>query len=258
MLILVPQPPSDAVRHNLLLPHAQGARLVYCGGNLGAVWAGVRHWLKATIGSHLRPPCVIPPGGSSPVGCLGYVNAALELADQIKAGELPQPDDIFVPVGSNGTMAGLLVGLKLAGLESRVVGVRASDRLPISPRGVARLANRCWALLQSYAHDLPGGEVDPRHIVLWQQYLGQGYAYPSREGHEAVRLMQEAEGIQLDEVYTAKTLAALIDASADPAFKERRVLFGNTFNSLPIEDLLPKGYDYHCLPESFHRIFEVK
>ena len=142
VLILVDQPLSDSVRRNLLLAHAQGAELVYAGGRLGATWAAARQWLRRTIRGQRRLSYLIRPGGSSALGCLGYVNAALELAEQIKAGELPLPDDIFVPVGSNGTIAGLEVGIRLAGLSIRVVGVCVSDRLPLSAQSVTLLANR--------------------------------------------------------------------------------------------------------------------
>ena len=73
-----------------------------------------------------------------------------------------------------------------------------------------------------------------------------------------MRLMSEQEGIQLDEVYTGKTLSALIDAAQHPIFRERRVLFWNTFNSLPLSDLLPDGYDHRRLPRGFHYLFEER
>ena len=258
VLILVHQPVSDGVLQKLLLAQDQGAELVYARGRPGAVWAAVRRWLADTIRSRGRSPYVIPPGGSSPRGCLGYVNAALELAAQIRAGELSQPDYILVPVGSSGTMSGLEVGLRLAGLETRVVGVCVTDRLTVSARTVAMLANRCWSLLQRYVPSLPLCHVFPRQVMVWHEYLGKGYAYPTPGGQQAVRLMFDQEVIQLDEVYTGKTLAALIDAAKDPVFRERRILFWNTFNSLPLDGLLPHRYDYQRLPRRFHRSFEVE
>ena len=66
--------------------------------------------------------------------------AAYELADQVRAGLLPEPSSLYVPVGTGGTQAGLVVGLRLAGLRTRVVGVLVSDILPPSPAGVARAA----------------------------------------------------------------------------------------------------------------------
>ena len=57
-------------------------------------------------------------GGSSPLGSVGYVKAVLELKSQIEADILPEPRFIFVPVGTCGTIAGLIVGVRLAGLRS--------------------------------------------------------------------------------------------------------------------------------------------
>ena len=255
VVVMVHQPLSDEARRNLLLAHSQGARLVFGGGHNGARRAGVRSWLRYAMLDR-RPPYLVMPGGSTPRGCLGYVSAALELADQIRAGEAPQPDDIIVSVGSNGTMAGLLVGLGLAGLESRVIGVRVSDQLPTNPRAVAGLADRCRTLLGRYLDTLPKLRIDPADVTIWDGFLGRGYAHPTSEGLRAVGTMAEQEGIGLDDVYTGKTLAALIAAAEDPEFRKRRVLFWNTFNSLPVSDLLPGGYDHQRLPRSFHRMFE--
>src|SRR5256885_1804915 len=59
-----------------------------------------------------RPHTVfVPLGGSTPLGTLGHVNAALELAEQVAAGALPEPAAVVVPLGSGGTAAGLLLGL---------------------------------------------------------------------------------------------------------------------------------------------------
>ena len=52
----------------------------------------------------------IPAGGSSPLGSVGYVKAVSELKSQIEEGILPEPRFIFVPVGTCGTMAGLVLG----------------------------------------------------------------------------------------------------------------------------------------------------
>ena len=82
----------------------------------------------------------MPPGGSSARGQLGFVSAGLELAEQVRAGELPEPAELYVAVGTGGTLAGLVAGLALAGLRTRVVGVLVTDILPPSPRKLARMA----------------------------------------------------------------------------------------------------------------------
>ena len=77
VLILVPQPVSESVRRNLLLMGSQGAELVYARGKTSATLAAVRLTLKHLVAGGGRPPYLILPGGSSPVGCLGYVSSAL-------------------------------------------------------------------------------------------------------------------------------------------------------------------------------------
>src|SRR5271157_1117178 len=66
---------------------------------------------------------LFPPGGSNLCGSLGYVEAAIELAQQVKRGDLPEPDYIVLAFGTAGTVAGLLAGTEFAGLKSKVVGV---------------------------------------------------------------------------------------------------------------------------------------
>ena len=74
------------------------------------------------------------PAVSSPIGNLGFVSAACELAEQVRAGVLPEPRRIFVPIGSGGTRRrASSVGSRLAGLRAPVVGVLVTDILPPSP-----------------------------------------------------------------------------------------------------------------------------
>jgi hypothetical protein len=87
-------------------------------------------------------PYFIGPGGSSPLGTLGYAAAALELAEQVHAGVLPEPAAIYVPLGSGGTAAGLLLGARLGGLASRVCAVRVRPCWP-TPRLGGGVVDQC-------------------------------------------------------------------------------------------------------------------
>src|SRR5215467_12070619 len=89
-----------------------------------------------------QPPYLLPAGGSSAVGALGYVEAALEIAAQVEAGALPEPAHAVVAVGTGGTAAGLALGFQLAGLRTRVVGIVVNDQLRLGPPVLARLARR--------------------------------------------------------------------------------------------------------------------
>ena len=171
----------------------------------------------------------ITPGGSSPIGCLGYVNAAFELKEQIEAGLLPEPKLIFVALGTCGTMAGLVVGARLAGLEARIIGVRVVDWIMGNARSVARLARRTMQLLET-GTELHGDErIDARDIEMWHRDFGDGYASPTEASLRAVEMMQEHEAIPLETTYTGKALAGLVHYVQEHRCEDQPILFWNTY-----------------------------
>ena len=171
----------------------------------------------------------ITPGGSSPIGCLGYVNAVFELKEQIDAGLLPEPKLIFVGLGTRGTMAGLVVGARLAGLEARIIGVRVVDWIMGNARSVTRLARRTMQLMET-GTELHGNErIDAREIEIWHRDFGDGYAIPTEASLRAVEMMQEHEAIPLETTYTGKTLAGLIHYVQEHRCENQPILFWNTY-----------------------------
>ncbi len=126
-----PQPVTAHVRNNCLAVAAAGAELHLAKGWMLPV-------ALATDNVRVRrhqvdlPTYFIPIGGSSPAGALGYVNAALEIDEQIRSGLLPEIDEVYVPVGTAGTLAGLVVGFRLTQRALRVVGVRVVDRVIVN------------------------------------------------------------------------------------------------------------------------------
>ena len=85
----------------------------------------------------------IPAGGSNELGAGGYVEAARELAAQVRAGVMPEPDLIVVALGTGGTAAGLLAGLALEGMRTRVLAVTVADPPWLVERLVRSLARKC-------------------------------------------------------------------------------------------------------------------
>ena len=163
-------------------------------------------------------PYVIPVGGSNALGALGYVESALEIAQQCEgAVEL---SSIVVASGSAGTHAGLAVGLEQLIPEAELIGVTVSrKRDEQKPKVVA--------LQQAIAREL---EVEATaDIVLWDDYFAPGYGTPSEEGGEAIKLLARLEGILLDPVYTGKAMAGLIDGINQNRFKDQGpILFIHT------------------------------
>lgn len=157
----------------------------------------------------LRLPYYLPAGGSSPVGTLGYVDAGLELAAQVRAGVLPEPALVVTAVGSAGTAAGLVLGLRLAGLSSRVVGVVVNDAFRLDDVVIARLANRTVDLLRDRGAEIDV-QVDAGDLDVTRRYLGETYGATTPESQRALEAAR-SDGLELEPVYTAKAFAAVRD-----------------------------------------------
>ncbi|MBE8858789.1 D-cysteine desulfhydrase [Enterobacter hormaechei] len=162
-------------------------------------------------------PYVIPVGGSNALGALGYVESALEIAQQCEGAVSLSS---VVASGSAGTHAGLAVGLEQLMPEVELIGVTVS-------RSVAEQKPKVVTLQQAVAEQL--ALQAKTEILLWDDYFAPGYGTPNDEGMEAVKLLARLEGILLDPVYTGKAMAGLIDGIARKRFKdEGPILFVHT------------------------------
>ena len=184
-------------------------------------------WLLARHADGLRPPYLLAPGGSSPVGVLGYVDAALEIAAQVRDGALPAPSHIVVAVSSGGTAAGMLLGLRLAGLRARVVAVLVNDTPKLGER-VLWLARRSERLLRDRGANLPPLDLSPGDVTVVREWLGPGYGHRTPAGERAREVAEERVHLELDPVYTAKAMAALLAMNAVGEFGDGPVLFLRT------------------------------
>ena len=163
-------------------------------------------------------PYVIPVGGSNALGALGYVESALEIAQQCEGAV--NISSVVVASGSAGTHAGLAVGLEHLMPESELIGVTVS-------RSVADQLPKVVNLQQAIAKELE--LTASAEILLWDDYFAPSYGVPNDEGMEAVKLLARLEGILLDPVYTGKAMAGLIDGISQKRFKdEGPILFIHT------------------------------
>lgn len=163
-------------------------------------------------------PYVIPVGGSNALGALGYVESALEIAQQCEGAV--NLSSVVVASGSAGTHAGLAVGLEHLLPETELIGVTVS-------RSVADQKTKVVALQQAVARELELSAA--AEITLWDEYFAPGYGTPNEEGMEAVKLLARLEGILLDPVYTGKAMAGLIDGISQKRFKDQGpILFIHT------------------------------
>ena len=210
--------------HDVSLATAARLREV---ARVSAARSPVTAMLRAGVRRLLRRVRWIPAGGSSPLGALGHAAAALELADQLAREHTPPPDTLVVPLGSGGTAAGLLVGLELAGLPTRVLGVRVVPRVVANRRRVLALARRAASLFGERA-GVTAPVIDETRFTLEETQYGGAYARETRASRTTQELVLAREGPALEGTYSAKALAAaLAHARAAPA---ERVLYWLTFD----------------------------
>ena len=227
---LIDQPVDDHVRAQLGRLERSGATLHFTRNKLRTAAAAPFLMLRNIRGGRL--PYYLPPGGSSPVGAVGYVEVGLELGAQVAAGEIPEPAHVVAPVGSGGTVAGLLLGLQLAGLNTGVVAVVVNDTLPLGSREIRDLAGRTETLLRRRGAKFDDVDLDSAELTVTREYLGPGYGYATAEGRAAQRVGTEY-GIPLDPVYTAKAFAGLLEIDAKSRGDDRPIVMLDTFGPRP-------------------------
>lgn len=226
VLALIDQPADAHVRAQLARLRRSGARLYFTRNKIRTFAAAPYLMARHMRGGRL--PYYLPPGGSSPIGALGYVEAGLELGAQVAAGDIPEPAHVVAAVGSGGTVAGLLLGLRLAGLRTGVVAVVVNDTLPLGRREIRDLAARTETLLRSRGATLPDRDLGAGALTVTREYLGPGYGFATAEGRAAQRVGAEL-GITLDPVYTAKTFAGLLEIDARSTADDGPIVLLDTF-----------------------------
>lgn len=170
-----------------------------------------------------RRPYLIPMGGSSALGALGYVVCMRELSEQIGTDADPV---IFTAVGSGGTIAGCTLGARLFMPGAEVIGISVAGMVSYTKRHAAEVANKAAELLEV---DISFSADD---IHIDDRYYGDRYAVPSAAGNAAIMLAAQTEALILDPVYTGKAMSGLIDmAKTGELDRGRSVVFVHTGGS---------------------------
>lgn len=188
---------------NLLLDRLLGATIHWCGERRrGEDIPAIAERLR----SEGRKPYVVPYGGSSALGALGFVAAARELAGQI-ASMRPKPSRIVFASSSGGTQAGLALGARLYGLDLSLTAIaidKAADEEVDPAERVRGIANEAAKLLGCKQAFRPGD------IKLRREYSGEGYGVVGESERRAIRLAAGYEGLLLDPVYTGRAFGAMV------------------------------------------------
>jgi D-cysteine desulfhydrase family pyridoxal phosphate-dependent enzyme len=163
-------------------------------------------------------PYLVPYGGSSPTGALGYAFAMKELVE-----EKLEADWIVFATSSGGTHAGLLLGQRVFGYKGKLLGVSVDESEEWLKDHVSELA-----LLTS---EKLGKRIEfaPDEVLANANYCSAGYGVLTEQGREAIRLFATYEGLLLDPVYTGRAAAGMIDLIRKGFFKkDETVLFLHT------------------------------
>jgi len=140
-----------------------------------------------------KTPYVIPVGGSNSIGSVGYVNAMLELDNQIKEMGIT-PDAIVFATSSGGTQSGLTLGAKMTGFKGEVLGI-SIDQVKTGPDAFPPVLTQITtATAERIGSDIRMTESD---FSLNCDYLGAGYAMPGDPEFNAIRDLSLHEGILL-------------------------------------------------------------
>ncbi len=248
--ILVPQPASPHAELNVRVALAQGLHAVAC-----PAWSLAPAYVASRWGGDAY---FIPLGGSNALGSLGFVDAAHELAAQVRAGDLPEPSMVVVAMGSGGTAAGLAVGFEQAGLGTRVLGVAVAPPTPVLRHMARRLAQKTAALA---GLPVSAGLRAAKRIDVEGKWIGRGYGHPTDEGRAAMDVAK-AEGLVLDTTYTAKAFACALElargeGTAASAERSGPILYWHTLSTAPLEGLLREGSAGTPLPGAVAKLLRT-
>jgi len=147
-----------------------------------------------------RKPFIIPIGGSSGLGSLGYVKAMEELSHQLQNKNV----QIILGVGSCGTFAGTILGAKIFLPESRVIGISVSRTAEAIKKRTKEIMLESMDIINCNIN------LDELLIECYDDYH-QEYGIITSDDEKAILDCANLEGILLDPIYTGKVMAGLID-----------------------------------------------
>jgi D-cysteine desulfhydrase len=165
-----------------------------------------------------KKPYLVPYGGSSPTGALGYAFAVEELVRQGIAA-----DWIVFGTSSGGTHAGFVLGQRLFGFKGKVLGISIDESKEWLKGNVSKLASSASEKLG------PRIEFAPADVLANDDYCRAGYGVLTSQERESISLFARHEGLLLDPVYTGRAAAGMLDLIRKGVLrKEETVLFWHT------------------------------
>ncbi len=232
--VLVDQPVTPAVQDKLRWHARIGTRIIraqdFQAVNRCAAQA------KAAHPGGAQRVYDIPWGGSSWLGASGFVGAGLELATQLADAGLPEPDRIYIACGTMGSTAGLAIGLRAAGLDTRIHAVCVTPPAVSSPQRFSELFAQIDTGLHATDPAFPLFDDPLTNVSLRSEFFDSPQTFSESQIQNALKCALARGGLQLDTTYTGRAMAILIADAQQDALADQNVVFWNTYNSRPFPD----------------------
>jgi D-cysteine desulfhydrase len=201
--VLRGEPPAT-MTGNTLITAWMGAEIRYVSADAYRQAHLVYEEIEEDLRSRGRVAYFIPEGGSTALGCWGYVTMMEELAKQ--AAELGLTfDSIFIAAGSGGSLAGLLAGKHAVGSSAQMVGINVYDVERDMPSIVESLLHQ---MSEDYGLSTRLAASD---VTCSNEYVGLGYGLATDDELQSYARIGRDEGILLDPVYTGKAFLGMRD-----------------------------------------------
>ena len=203
---------------NLLVDHLLGADITIVPGEDLEQLPPILEEKVEMLKQQGRKPYLMNPFGlpTLSLSAISYVNAVLELDAQLRAQD-KEADYLYLS-GVNITPAGLALGVKALGLETKVIGITSLRWSEDRPTDIARIAS---AASERLGLDIRFQSDD---IYNDDEYVGDRYGVMTPGCREALKLVANTEGIILDPVYSGKAMAGLIDHIRQGRIKKNEVV----------------------------------
>ncbi len=219
------QDPAKATG-NLLLNTILGVTIHKVYDSDWDVWTEAALSLQQELIDSGKKPYYLPIGGSVPVGVLGYINGLKEILDQSKRMGI-EIDKIIHASSSGGTQAGLVLGKQIYKWPGEIIGIGVAKNEVQLNSEIRELCNSTSEML--------GFKFNNEGINVDCSYIGDEYGARTDEASEAIELFAQKEGIFLDNVYTGKAAAGLIDYAKKNRFKQNEnILFLHTGGNIEL------------------------
>lgn len=242
-VVLFDQPVTQFARDTIRALIAAGADIEYAGGYAKTFWKAWSAKRRAGDDGYF-----IMPGASGALANLGFIDAMLELQQQVTRNEAPRPDVIVVPTGSAGTLAALALGAAHFGWPTEIVGVRITTSLATNRAITNQIIRRTDAALAKRARGWRP-QRDNVKYTLYGAALGKGYGYPTEAAIEGAEQLRRLTGVVGEVTYSGKALAAVrAIARARP---RASILLWNTLSSVR-----PPAPEDAAIPAALRWMFE--